>query len=147
MMQAYGNIYVAQVNLGASHNQTVKAFVEAEKYQGPSLIIAYSPCIAHGINMVNSQEQSEMATKSGHWLMYRYNPDLVLQGKNPLVLDCKEPSVPFEEYAYAENRYRSLKAKDPERAKLLMKLGQEDCDRRWNLYRQLAEMDYSFAAK
>jgi pyruvate-ferredoxin/flavodoxin oxidoreductase len=147
MMQAYGNIYVAQIAIGASHNQTVKAFVEAERYNGPSIIIAYSHCIAHGINMVNGLDHGQLAVNSGHWLLYRYNPELAVQGKNPLQLDCKEPSIPFEDYAYSENRYRSLKAKDPERARMLLQLGQDDCTRRWNLYRQLAAMDYSFAAK
>lgn len=147
MMQAYGNVYVAQVAIGASHNQTVKAFVEAERYQGPSIIIAYAHCIAHGFSMVNGLDHGDLAVKSGHWLLYRYNPELALQGKNPLQLDSKEPSVSFEDYAYLENRYRSLKAKDPERARELLQLGQEDCNRRWNLYRQMAQMDFSFSAK
>ncbi len=143
MMMSYGSVYVAQVAVGASHNQTVKAMVEAEKYNGPSLVICYSHCIAHGINMSGGMEQEDMAVKSGHWLLYRYNPDLLDQGKNPLILDSKEPTIPFEQYAYSENRYRSLKAKDPERAKRLIKLGQGDCNRRWRLYSQLAGLDYS----
>jgi pyruvate-ferredoxin/flavodoxin oxidoreductase len=146
MMMSYGNVYVAQVAIGSSHNQTVKAFVEAEKYDGPSLIIAYSHCIAHGINMSNGLEQEDMAVKSGHWLLYRYNPALIHQGKNPLQLDSKEPTIPFAQYAYSENRYRTLLSKNPERAKLLMELSQKDCDLRWNLYRQLAGMDYAKAA-
>jgi pyruvate-ferredoxin/flavodoxin oxidoreductase len=143
MLMSYGGVYVAQVAMGASHNQTVKAMVEAEKFKGPSIIIAYCNCIAHGIDMAQGLAREEAAVKSGHWLLYRYNPDRVEEGKNPLQLDSKEPSIPFEEYAYAENRFRSLKAKDPERAAMLLKLGQQDCDRRWNLYRQLAAMDYS----
>ncbi|MFH2049907.1 MAG: pyruvate:ferredoxin (flavodoxin) oxidoreductase, partial [bacterium] len=138
MMMSYGSVYVAQVAVGASHNQTVKAMVEAEKYNGPSLVICYSHCIAHGINMSGGLEQEDMAVKSGHWLLYRYNPDLIDQGKNPLILDSKEPTISFEQYAYSENRYRSLKAKDPERAKRLVELGQVDCNRRWRLYSQLA---------
>ena len=147
MMMSYGNVYVAQVAMGASHNQTVKAFVEAEKYNGPSIIIAYSHCIAHGIDMAHGLDQEDLAVKSGHWLLYRYNPDLADQGKNPLQLDSKEPTIKFEEYAYSENRYRTLIAKDAPRAKALMALGQQDCDRRWNLYRQLAAMDYSKVTK
>jgi len=145
ILMAYGSVYVAQVAIGASHNQTVKAFAEAEAYNGPSCIICYSHCIAHGINMALGLEAQDRAVKSGHWLLYRYNPALVAQGKNPLQLDCKKPSIPFEEYAYAENRFRTLKATDPERAKMLLKLGQQDVDRRWNLYSQLAAMDWSSA--
>jgi len=143
MMMAYGNVYVTQVAMGASHNQTVKAMVEAERYNGPSLIIAYSHCIAHGIDMTRGLHNEEMAVKSGHWLLYRYNPDLVKQGKNPLQLDCKEPTIPFQEYAYAENRFKTLLNSHPERAKTLIQLGQQDCDRRWKLYKHMAEMDYS----
>jgi len=143
MMMSYGNVYVAQVAMGASHNQTVKAMVEAERYDGPSLLICYSACIAHGIDMSQSLAREDMAVKSGHWPLYRYNPELIAQGKNPLQLDCKEPSISFKEYAYSENRYRTLLGKDPERAKMLLELGQRDCDRRWNLYKQLASMDYS----
>ncbi|MEA1979772.1 MAG: thiamine pyrophosphate-dependent enzyme, partial [candidate division Zixibacteria bacterium] len=143
MMMSYGNVYIAQVALGSSHNQTVKAMVEAEKYDGPSLILAYSHCIAHGIDMSHGLTNEDNAVKSGHWLLYRYNPALLEQGKNPLQLDCKEPSITFEDYAGVETRFRSLKVKDKDRYESLMKLGQQDCDRRWNLYRQLAKMDYS----
>ncbi|UCC45802.1 MAG: pyruvate:ferredoxin (flavodoxin) oxidoreductase [Candidatus Zixiibacteriota bacterium] len=147
MMMSYGNVYVAQIAVGASNIQTVKAMVEAERYQGPSLILAYSHCIAHGIDMATGLEHEEMAVKSGHWLLYRYNPDLIDQGKNPLKLDSKEPSVSFKDFAYSEIRFRSLIAKDPGRAERLIQLGQQDCDRRWNLYRQLADMDYSQTKK
>jgi pyruvate-ferredoxin/flavodoxin oxidoreductase len=143
MIMSYGSAYVAQVAMGASHAQTVKAFVEAERYNGPSLVICYSHCIAHGIDMSHGLEADDKAVKSGHWLLYRYNPDRIAEGKNPLQLDCKAPSLSFEEYAYAENRFRTLKNKDPERAAMLLKLGQQDCDRRWNLYSQMAKMDYS----
>ncbi len=143
MMMSYGNIYVAQVAIGGSHNQTVKAMVEAEKYEGPSLLLCYSHCIAQGIDMSHGLENEDKAVKSGHWLLYRYNPDLIDQGKNPLQLDSKKPSISFEDYAYAEIRFRSLLKKDPERAKMLLNLGQQDCDRRWNLYSQLAGMDYA----
>ncbi|HPC12087.1 MAG TPA: pyruvate:ferredoxin (flavodoxin) oxidoreductase, partial [candidate division Zixibacteria bacterium] len=143
MMMSYGSVYVAQVALGASNGQTVKAMIEAERYNGPSLIIAYSHCIAHGIDMAHSMDQEDKAVRCGHWMLYRYNPDLIEQGKNPLQLDSKPPSIPFSEYAYSEIRFRSLKAIDPERAAMLLKLGQQDCDRRWRLYSQLAGLDYS----
>ncbi len=143
MLMAYGNVYIAQVAMGASHNQTVRAFMEAESYPGPSIIIAYANCIAHGINMINGLSEMDKAVKSGHWMLYRYNPALMDQGKNPLQLDSKEPSIPYEEYAYGENRWRTLKVSDPERAAMLMKLAQQDANRRWNIYRQMAEMDYS----
>ena len=144
MIQSYGSAYVAQVAIGASHNQAVKAYVEAERFDGPSIIICYAHCIAHGIDMAHGLEAEEKAVKSGHWMLYRYNPDLIKQGKNPLQLDSKEPSISFEEYAYAETRFRTLKSKDPERAAMLLKLGQRDCTRRWNLYSQMAKIDYSF---
>ncbi len=143
MLTPYGNVYIAQVAIGASHNQTVKAMVEAERFNGPSLLICYSHCIAHGIDMAHGLEAEDRAVKSGHWLLYRYNPDRVKEGKNPLQLDCKEPSIAFQEYAYSEIRFRALKSKDPQRAKMLIEQGQKDCDRRWHLYSQLAEIDYT----
>lgn len=143
MIMPYGNVYIAQVAIGASHNQTVKAMVEAERFNGPSLLICYSHCIAHGIDMAHGLEAEDRAMKSGHWLLYRYNPDRIKEGKNPLQLDCKEPSISFEEYAYSETRFRTLKSKDSQRAKMLLELGQQDCDRRWHLYSQMAAMDYS----
>ena len=116
MMMSYGNVYVAQVAMGASHNQTVKAMVEAEQYDGPSIVIAYSHCIAHGIDMAIGMGREDAAVKSGHWLLYRYNPALIDKGENPLKLDCKAPSIPFRDYAFAENRFRTLLAKDKARA-------------------------------
>jgi pyruvate-ferredoxin/flavodoxin oxidoreductase len=145
MLMSYGSVYVAQVAIGFSHNQAVKAMVEAEQYPGPSIIIAYSHCIAHGIDMSLGLEREEAAVKSGHFLLYRFNPALIDQGKNPLQLDCKEPSISYKDYAYKEIRFRRLAAKDPERAQMLLELGQQDCRRRWNLYSQLAAMDYTAA--
>ncbi|MDH4034837.1 MAG: thiamine pyrophosphate-dependent enzyme, partial [candidate division Zixibacteria bacterium] len=145
MLMSYGSVYVAQIAIGASHNQTVKAFAEAEAYNGPSCIIAYSHCIAHGINMSLGLEAENRAVKSGHWLLYRYHPDRIAKGENPLQLDSKAPSISFEDYAYAEGRFRKLKGSHPERARDLLKLGQQDVDRRWNLYSQLAAMDWSSA--
>jgi len=145
MMMCYNNVYVAQIAMGASHNQTVKAMVEAERYNGPSIIIAYSACIAHGIDMSHNLTNEQMAVKSGHWLLYRYNPELLEKGQNPLKLDCKAPTIPFKEYAYAENRFRQLLTTNKERADRLIELGQQDCDRRWNFYRQMAAMTYGKA--
>ena len=139
----YGYVYVARIAMGADPNQALKAFIEAESYNGPSLIIAYSHCIAHGYNLVSGQEQQKKAVACGYWTLYRYNPDLIKQGKNPLQLDSKDPSIPFEEYAKNENRYKVLKKTHPELAEKLMKEAQEDVTRKFNLYKQLASLDYS----
>ena len=147
MLMSYGNVYVAQVAMGASHNQTVKAFMEAEAHDGPSIVIAYAHCIAHGVDMSHGLDEQKKAVQSGHWILYRYNPELEQEGKNPLQLDSREPSIPYTDYAYSENRWRTLKASDPERAAWLIKLAQEDATRRWNLYKQMAAMDFSFRVK
>lgn len=147
LAQSYGYIYVAQVAMAANQTQTVKAMVEAESYDGPSLIICYCPCIAHGIDMEKQYIEQEKAVKSGHWLLYRFDPRRIEQGLNPLQLDCDKPSMPIEEYMYGENRFRVLTATHPERAKWLAKMAQYDVDRRWNLYKQMSEMDYSWAKK
>jgi len=136
----YGNIYVAKVAMGANPNQTVKAFVEAEAYPGPSLIIAYAHCIAHGYNLVNGYEHQKQAVASGHWPLYRFDPRLKEQGKNPLQLDSKAPTFNFEEYAYGENRYRTLKQSKPEVAAELMKLASQDAAQRYALMEQLANL-------
>jgi pyruvate-ferredoxin/flavodoxin oxidoreductase len=143
MFMAYGNVYVAQVAIGASQNQTVKAFVEAERYKGPSIIIAYSHCIAHGVDMARGLEEHKRAVDSAHWILYRYNPDLAKEGKNPLQLDSKPPSIDYADYAYGEVRFRTLKASMPERADYLLKQAQKDAIRRYNFYKQLASIDYS----
>ncbi|MFH1635288.1 MAG: pyruvate:ferredoxin (flavodoxin) oxidoreductase [Chloroflexota bacterium] len=138
----YGYIYVAQVAMGAKDTQTLRAFIEAEAYEGPSLILAYSPCIAHGIDMSKGLEQQKLAVNSGLWPLYRYNPELAAQGKNPLKLDSKAPSVPLSEYAYNETRYRMLLQSDESRAEMLMKLAQEDVNSRWRMYEQMAAAKY-----
>jgi len=143
MLLAYGNVYVAQVAMGASHNQTVKAFMEAEAYDGPSIVIAYAHCIAHGIDMSHGLDEQKKAVNSGHWTLYRYNPELTKEGKNPLQLDCKPPSISYEEYAYGEVRFRTLKTSMPERAAMLMKQAQADAYRRYNYYKMLSELDFS----
>ncbi len=142
MAMAYGSIYVASVAYGASDQQTLRAFLEAEAHDGPSLIIAYSPCIAHGYDLRHQLQQQQLAVKSGAWLLYRYNPALAAEGKNPLVIDSKEPTVPLEDFAYNETRYRVLTQIDEGHAEALMKDAKEDARARWQLYRQLAALMY-----
>jgi len=143
MAMNYGYVYVAQVAMGSSDTQTLKAFREAEAFDGPSLILAYSPCIEHGIDMAKGLDQQDLAVKSGMWPLYRYNPDRADAGKNPLQLDSKAPSVPLAEFAYNELRYRRLLKSNEERAEKLMKAAQKQVDKRWSLYEQMAKMDYS----
>lgn len=140
MAMSYGNVYVAQVALGANDAQCLRAFLEAEAYPGPSLIIAYCHCIAHGINMQKGLDQQRKAVESGYWILYRYNPLLIKKGEPPLKIDSKEPKIPLEEYAYAETRYQMLTKSHPEEAKLLMSYAVEDVKRRWNFYQQLANI-------
>jgi pyruvate-ferredoxin/flavodoxin oxidoreductase len=140
---AYGYIYVAKIAMGASDMQTLRAFMEAEAYEGPSLIIAYSHCIAHGYDLVNGLNQQKLAVQSGFWPLYRFNPDLIEQGNNPLIIDSKEPTIPLEDYAYNETRFRMLLQSDEQRAEMLMKAAKHDVERRWNLYRQMAAMHYN----
>ncbi len=135
----YGNIYVAQVAMGASDQQTLRAIIEAEAYNGPSLIIAYTHCIAHGYDMRNGLEQQRLAAQAGVWPLYRYNPALIAQGKNPLMIDSKEPSIPVEKYAYNEERYRVLVQNNEARAEVLMKLANEDARNNWKKLKQIAD--------
>jgi pyruvate-ferredoxin/flavodoxin oxidoreductase len=139
---AYGYVYVAKVAMGSSDQQTLTAFHEADAYDGPSLIIAYSHCIAHGIDMSKGLEQQKLAVQSGLWPLYRYNPDLVAEGKNPLSIDSKEPSIPLDQYVYNETRYRMLLQTDEQRAEMLLKQAQQDVKSRWNYYKQMAAMHY-----
>jgi len=138
----YGYIYVAKVAFGADGEQTVKALTEAESYDGPSLIIAYSHCIGQGINTGLALTNQKAAVDSGHWNLFRFHPDRIKEGKNPLVLDSKPPKIPLEEYAYLENRYKMLTQSKPEEAKQLMKLAQKDVNRRFHLYEQLARLEF-----
>ncbi len=135
----YGNVYVATVAMGANDMQTIKAFLEAEAYDGPSLIIAYSHCIAHGINMEKGMSNQKAAVESGHWPLYRYNPMLETEGKKPFKLDSKAPKIKFSEYAYLETRYKMLTKSDPEAAKRLMELAQEDVNKRWEILEEMAK--------
>jgi pyruvate-ferredoxin/flavodoxin oxidoreductase len=140
---SYGYVYVAKIAMGASDQQTLRAFIEADAYDGPSLIIAYSHCIAHGYDLIHGLEQQKLAVQSGFWPLFRYNPDLADQGKNPLIIDSKKPTVPFSEYAYNETRYRMLLQSDERRAEALMKLAENDVESRWELYQQMAAMNYN----
>ncbi len=136
----YGNVYIAKIAMGANPQQAIKAISEAEAYNGPSLIIAYSHCINHGINMANGLEQQKKAVACGHWPLYRYNPQLEAEGKNPLIIDSKEPTISFADYALGENRYRMLKLANPEMADKLMEESQKDVDRAWKMLKGKQEM-------
>ena len=138
MAISYGNVYVAQIAMGANDAHTIKAFREAEAFDGPSLIIAYCHCISHGYNLVHGLEQQKLAVQSGYWPLIRYNPNLAKEGKNPFQLDSKAPSIPLEEYTYNENRYKMLTRTMPEQAKKLLKEAQEGVLERWKLYERLA---------
>jgi pyruvate-ferredoxin/flavodoxin oxidoreductase len=139
---AYGYVYVAHIAMGASDQQTLTAFQEAEAYDGPALIIAYGHCAEHGVDMHKGLEQQKLAVQTGYWPLYRYNPVLIAEGKNPLVLDSKEPAVPLEKFVYNETRFRSLTLTDEQRAEQLLKEAEQDIHNRWELYRQMAAMRY-----
>ena len=139
MAMTYGNVYVASIAMGAKNEQSIKAFMEAEAYPGVSLIIAYSHCIAHGINMTTAMNHQKELVDSGRWLLYRYNPLLSDQGKNPLQLDMRSPKVPIDKTVYSENRFAMLTRSQPEEAKRLMKLAQGDVNTRWAMYEYLAK--------
>ena len=131
---SYGSVYVARVAMGGGDTHTLKAFLEAEAYDGPAIIIAYSHCIAHGYDMVHGLEQQKAAVLSGYWPLMRYNPALRGQGKNPFQLDSRAPSIPLENYIYQEGRYSMLVRSDPEAARELLKLAQDDVNRQWKVY-------------
>jgi pyruvate-ferredoxin/flavodoxin oxidoreductase len=139
---SYGYVYVARVAMGASDQQTLNAFLEADAHEGPSLIIAYSHCINHGIDMRKGLEQQKLAVQSGYWPLYRYNPRLVEEGKNPLTIDSKDPTIPLEQYVYNETRYSMLTKSDEDRAEMLLKQAEQDVKSRWDLYKQMAAMHY-----
>ena len=143
----YGNIYVARVAMGGSDTQTVRALVEAEAYDGPSLVIAYSHCIAHGYDLAQGLEQQKAAVLSGSWPLCRYNPDRLKEGKNPLQLDSKPPSLPLEKYIYNEARYTLLAHSRPQEAKRLLELARNDVRQRWRLYEHWAALPGDDAAQ
>jgi pyruvate-ferredoxin/flavodoxin oxidoreductase len=140
MAMTYGSVYVAQVAMGAKDAHTIRAFLEAEAHNGPSLIIAYSHCIAHGINMAKGMDQQKLAVDSGYWPLYRFDPVLKAEGKNPLQLDSRAPSIPLKDYVYNEARYRMLAQSNPKAAKRLLAAAQEAVNDRWQKYEQLAKM-------
>lgn len=139
MAMSYGYVYVASVAMGANMNQCLRAFMEAEAYEGPSLIIAYSPCINHGIDMSKSQQEEKLAVDTGYWILYRYNPQLAKEGKNPFILDSKEPKLDYETFLKNEIRYRSVLQDYPEIATQLFAQAKEEARRRFIYYKKLAE--------
>jgi len=139
MAMSYGYVYVASVAMGSNKNQFLKAVREAESYRGPSIIIAYSPCINHGINMGLTQEEEKRAVEAGYWLLYRYNPMLKEEGKNPLTLDSKEPKADLKEFLMGEVRYSSLTRSFPENAETLFQKAAEDGKERYAFYKKMAE--------
>jgi pyruvate-ferredoxin/flavodoxin oxidoreductase len=140
MAMAYGNVYVARVAMGGNDAQTLRAFREAEAYPGPSLIIAYSHCIAHGYDLRHGMDQQKAAVLSGYWPLFRYNPDPAREGRPALELDSKAPSLPLKKFAYNETRYTMLAHSDPETARRLLEKAQEDVLARWRLYEQWATL-------
>jgi pyruvate-ferredoxin/flavodoxin oxidoreductase len=137
---SYGSVYVAQVALGGNDTHVVKAFQEAEAHDGPSIIIAYSSCIAHGYDLVHGLEQQKLAVQSGYWPLMRYNPALREEGKNPFQLDSKAPAIRLKEYSYREARYTMLARSNPELAAELLKEAQDDVERQWRVYSARAAM-------
>ena len=140
MAMSYGNVYVGRVAMGANDAHTVKVFKEAEAYDGPSIIIAYSHCISHGIDMKKGLEQQKKAVESGHWILMRYNPDNRLDGKNPLTIDSKEPTLPIKDYIYNETRYKRLTIINPVEAEKILHEKEQDVKEKWRLYKYLSEM-------
>ncbi len=139
---SYGGVYVAQIAMGANDTQVLRAFLEAEAYPGPSLIIAYSHCIAHGINMTLGLQDQKAAVDSGQWILYRYNPTRAMMGQNPLTLDSRRPKLPLEKYLYMENRFKMLTKSNPEVARELLETAQADIHEKWDLYEHLAARSY-----
>ena len=140
MAMAYETVYVAQVAFGAKDVQTVRAFLEAESYDGPSIIIAYSPCIAHGVDLSNNLRQQDMAVNSGHWPLLRYDPRRTARGENPLLVDNKAPSLPYRDFINSETRFNLLTRTHPEAAERFLRLAQKHVDTRFSLYEQLAHL-------
>ncbi|KKL03852.1 hypothetical protein LCGC14_2621980, partial [marine sediment metagenome] len=140
MAMAYGSVYVARIAMGATMSQTVRAFNEADAHRGPSLIIAYSHCIAHGIDMSRGLEEQKKAVGSGAWILFRYNPMLEAEGKNPLILDSKEPREDIADYMYNQLRFKSLKRTDPEKAQKYLQLARKGVEKSYKIYKTLADM-------
>ena len=141
MAMSYGYVYVAQIAMGANMQQTIKALIEAERYKGPSLVIAYSNCVNHGLKygMGKSLEQQKRAVEAGYWHLYRYNPDLKAQGKNPFILDSREPKGNFREFLESEIRYSSLMNVFPEIAEEMFTVAEQHARERYRTYLRLAQ--------
>ena len=139
MAMTYGHVYVAKIAMGANDEHTLKAFLEADAYDGPALVIAYSHCIAHGINMTTAMQNQKAAVNSGHWTLFRFHPDKTFNGENPFTLDSRAPSMALEQYLLMENRFKMLTKTDPERAKVLFKSAAENAAVRRKLYEQIAQ--------
>ena len=146
MAMTYGNVYVASVAMGAKDEHTLKAFLEAEAYDGPSIIIAYSHCIAHGIDMTTAMSDQKVAVDSGQWLLYRYNPERTLAGENPLLLDSRSPSRKVKDWLLQQTRFKMLQKSHPEHAKLLWQEAQQDAETRYRMYEYLAQRKTGQAA-
>jgi len=141
----YEHVYVAHIAYAAKDVQTLRAFLEAESYDGPSLIIAYSPCIAHGFEMKDNHQHQQLAVDSGHWPLFRYDPRLAAQHQNPLKLDSKPPSIPYAEFAHSETRFNSLMKQHPVEAQAFLEKAQHEVSERYKRYQQMAEMDWEEA--
>ncbi len=139
MAMSYGYVYVAAVAMGANQSQCLKAFLEAESYNGPSLIIAYSPCINHGLDMTRTQSEERLAVDTGYWILYRYDPRRAEEGKNPLVLDSKEPKLEYQTFLDNEIRYRTLMQQHPKAAKMLFKRAAQEAKQRYQDYKKMSE--------
>jgi len=139
MAMAYGNVYVARIAFGANKLQTIRAFNEADEYDGPSIIIAYSHCINHGYDLRKGISQQKLAIDSGAWTLFRYNPKLKAEGKNPLILDSKEPTADIAEYMYNEIRFKALRQINAERAAALLDIARKDARERYSFYKYLAD--------
>jgi pyruvate-ferredoxin/flavodoxin oxidoreductase len=138
MAMTYGNVYVASVAMGAKDEHTLKAFLEAEAYDGPSIIIAYSHCIAHGIDMTTAMSDQKVAVESGQWLLYRYHPERAANGENPLMLDSRAPSRKVQDYLLQQTRFKMLTKSKPADAERLWKLAQKDVESRFRMYEYMA---------
>jgi pyruvate-ferredoxin/flavodoxin oxidoreductase len=138
----YENVYVAHVAYGAKDVQTLRAFLEAEAHDGPSIIIAYSPCIAHGVDLSNNHRQQSLAVRSGHWPLFRFDPRRIRQGQNPLHLDSAEPSIPYREFVQTETRFSMLWQSHPEAAERFLQQAQQEVLHRYHYYKQLSELEW-----
>jgi pyruvate-ferredoxin/flavodoxin oxidoreductase len=139
----YSNVYVAHVAYAGKDIQTLNAFIEAEAHDGPSIIIAYAPCIAHGVDMSNNHRQQNLAVKSGHWPLFRFNPNKIKLGKNPMQMDSAEPSIPYRDFVKTETRFSMLWQSHPEDAERFLAQAQQDVKNRYHYYKQLSELDWN----